>query len=92
MENNLGSRIKKAWNIFLNPNLFVNSNSGGSYSRPDRPRLRNLNERTIITSVITKLAVDVSSIDIFHCKFIHHFFIFRFIFSIEIISICCYIE
>ena len=68
MENNLGSRIKKAWNIFLNPNLFVNSNSGGSYSRPDRPRLRNLNERTIITSVITKLAVDVSSIDIFHCK------------------------
>lgn len=68
MENNLGSRIKKAWNIFLNPNLFVNSTSGGSYSRPDRPRLRNLNERTIITSVITKLAVDVSTIDIMHCK------------------------
>lgn len=67
MENNLGSRIKKAWNIFLNPNLFVNSNSGWSYTRPDRPRLRNLNERTIITSVITKIAIDVSTIDIMHC-------------------------
>lgn len=68
MENNLRSRIKRAWNIFLNPNLFVNSTYGGSYDRPDRPRLKNLNERTIINSVITKLAIDVSTIDIFHCK------------------------
>ena len=67
MENSLGTRIKKAWNIFLNPNLFTNSTSGGSYYRPDRPRLRTVNERSIITSIITKLAIDVSTIDINHC-------------------------
>ena len=67
MENSLGTRIKKAWNIFLNPNLFANSTSGGSYYRPDRPRLGTINERSIITSIITKLAIDVSTIDIYHC-------------------------
>lgn len=67
MENSLGTRIKKAWNIFLNPNLFANSTSGGSYYRPDRPRLGTVNERSIITSIITKLAIDVSTIDINHC-------------------------
>ena len=67
MENSLGTRIKKAWNIFLNPNLFANSTSGGSYYRPDRPRLGTVNERSIITSIITKLAIDVSTIDIHHC-------------------------
>lgn len=67
MENSLGTRIKKAWNIFLNPNLFTNSTSGGSYYRPDRPRLGIVNERSIITSIITKLAIDVSTIDINHC-------------------------
>ena len=67
MENSLGTRIKKAWNIFLNPNLFTNSTSGGSYYRPDRPRLGTVNERSIITSIITKLAIDVSTIDIHHC-------------------------
>ena len=67
MENSLGTRIKKAWNIFLNPNLFTNSTSGGSYYRPDRPRLGTVNERSIITSIITKLAIDVSTIDINHC-------------------------
>ena len=67
MENSLGTRIKKAWNIFLNPNLFTNSTSGGSYYRPDRPKLGTVNERSIITSIITKLAIDVSTIDINHC-------------------------
>lgn len=67
MENSLGTRIKKAWNIFLNPNLFTNSTSGGFYYRPDRPRLGIVNERSIITSIITKLAIDVSTIDINHC-------------------------
>ena len=67
MENSLGTRIKKAWNIFLNPNLFTNSTSGGSYYRPDRPKLGTINERSIITSIITKLAIDVSTIDINHC-------------------------
>ena len=67
MENSLGTRIKKAWNIFLNPNLFTNSTSGGSYYRPDRPKLGTVNERSIITSIITKLAIDVSTIDIYHC-------------------------
>lgn len=68
MKDNLGTRIKNAWNVFRNPTVFANSSSGGSYYRPDRPRLRSHNERTIINSVMTKIAIDVSTIDIKHCK------------------------
>lgn len=68
MKDSLGTRIKNAWNVFRNPTVFTNSSSGGSYYRQDRPRLRGHNERTIINSVMTKIAIDVSTIDIMHCK------------------------
>ena len=40
---------------------------GYSY-RPDRPRLTRGNERSIINSIFNKIALDVASIDIVHCK------------------------
>lgn len=69
MELNIGSRFKNAWNVFLNKNPTSYENSyGGYYYRPDRVRLRRSNERSIITSVFNRIAIDVASIDIRHCR------------------------
>ena len=67
---NIGSRFKKAWNVFTNRDPTINNGiSGIGYSiRPDRPRLSRGNERSIITSVYNRIALDVSSIDFKHCK------------------------
>ena len=73
MEITFGSRVKRAWNAFVNKdptNIRGNHyNYGtGSYYRPDRPRLTRGNERSIITSVFNRIALDVASISIRHCK------------------------
>lgn len=63
-------RIQHGWNAFMNKDPTVpyyNSSPGYSY-RPDRPRLTRGNERSIITSVFNRIALDVSSIDIKHCR------------------------
>lgn len=39
-----------------------------SYSKPDRIRLTRGNERSIVTSVYNRIALDVASVDIFHAK------------------------
>lgn len=68
MENTIGSRVKRAWNAFLNrdPTLY-HRDLGISYSyRPDRPRLTRGNERSIVASVVTRIALDVAAIDIQH--------------------------
>lgn len=68
MENTIGSRVKRAWNAFLNrdPTLY-HRDLGVSYSyRPDRPRLTRGNERSIVASVVTRIALDVAAIDIQH--------------------------
>ena len=69
MEMTIGSRLKHAWNAFTNrdPTRYY-QNLGSSYSyRPDRPRLTRGNERSIITSIFNRIALDVASIDIKHC-------------------------
>ena len=68
MENNFGFRIRKAWNAFMNRDKIVESYSGGSYYRPDRVQLTRGNERSIITAIVNKIALDVSSLDIEHCR------------------------
>jgi hypothetical protein len=40
----------------------------GSYYRPDRPRLTGGNERSIVTSVVNRIALDVAAINIRHCR------------------------
>lgn len=68
MEVNVGSRFKRAWNAFLSREPTNYSDIGTSYSyRPDRPRLTRGNERSIITAIFNRIALDVASIDIRHC-------------------------
>lgn len=65
-----GSRLKHAWDAFTNkdPTRYY-QNLGASYSsRPDRPRLTRGNERSIITSVFNRIALDTAAISIQHCK------------------------
>ncbi len=71
MELSLSSRIKHAWNVFLNrdPTPSYNTyNGGGSYYRPDRVRLTMGNERSIVTSIFNRISLDVAAIDIRHCR------------------------
>lgn len=70
MELTLSSRIKHAWNAFLNrdPTTTYRESTIGTSYRPDRPRLSRGNERSIVTSIINRIALDVASISIKHCR------------------------
>lgn len=74
MDTTLGSRIKHAWNAFLNKDPTSdlvnrqNEFSSGSYYRPDRVRLSRGNERSIVTSVFNRIALDVAAINVKHCR------------------------
>ena len=70
MEESLRSRVKRSWNAFWNrdPTIYYKDKGSVSYFRPDRPRFSRGNERSIVTSVFNKLAVDVSGIDIRHVR------------------------
>lgn len=65
-----GDRLKHAWNAFTNRDpTSMNWNSGPGYSyRPDRPRLSRGNERSLVTSVYNRIAIDVASVDIKHVR------------------------
>ena len=67
----LTNRLQHAWNAFMNkdPTYYTPQYYGASYSnRPDRPRLRRGNDRSIITSVFNRIALDVAEVDLKHCK------------------------
>ena len=70
MEITLGSRFKHAWNAFLNrdPTDELQYTGNGYSYRPDRIRLTRGNERSIITSVFNRIALDAASIEIKHCR------------------------
>ena len=69
MEESFGSRLKHAWNAFLNRDPTNTFSSGMSYYyRPDRPRFTRGNERSIVTSVYNRIALDVSAISIQHVR------------------------
>jgi len=68
MEISIRSRIKSAWNAFFNQDPSTSYNTNGSYYRPDRIKLSRGNERSIVTSVLNRIALDVATIDIKHCK------------------------
>lgn len=69
MELSLGSRLKHAWNAFLNrsPTNYQTIGAGYSY-RPDRARMSRGNERSIITSVYNRIALDVAAVEIRHVR------------------------
>lgn len=65
----LGERLSHAWNAFMNNDYDYNQNEGYStYTRPDRVRLNYGNDRTIITSIYNRIAVDCASVDVRHVE------------------------
>lgn len=71
MELTIGSRLKHAWNAFFSnrdpTSSYRDVGMGYSY-RPDRVRLTRGNERSIVTSVYNRIALDASAIDIIHAR------------------------
>lgn len=70
MERPFRSRLKSAWNAFMNRRdpPFVLEEANGSFYRPDRPRMTMGNERTIVTSIINRIAIDVASLQVKHVR------------------------
>lgn len=69
----LGSKLKHAWNAFTNEDeyrmqSFGNLGASSYGGRPDRTRLRYSNERSIISSIYTRLGIDVASVSIKHVR------------------------
>ena len=68
MEYSIATRLKHAYNAFMK-RAPTWTPSGSSYSvQPDRPRLSRGNERSIITTIYNRIAIDVAAIDIKHCR------------------------
>ena len=63
-------RVQRGWNAFRNRDPTFNFQNSGeiSYYRPDRPRFTRGNERSIVTSVYNRIALDASSICIQHVR------------------------
>jgi hypothetical protein len=63
--------LKHAWNVFSNTSdrrdfgQYGDSNYSG---RPDRTRLVIPNERSLISSIYTRLSIDVASVDVRHVR------------------------
>lgn len=67
----ISDRLQHAWNAFLNrdPTNYFGKINGPSYSyRPDRVRFSRGNERSIVTSVYNRIALDAAAIDILHVR------------------------
>lgn len=70
MELTIGSRLKHAFNAFMNrdPTRYYRNLGSGYSSRPDRPVFTRGNEKSIVTSVYNRIALDVADITIKHCR------------------------
>lgn len=70
MEFSFGSRLKHAWNAFMNKDSgrqYFNYGYSSGY-RMDRPKFSRGVDRTIISSVYNRIGLDVSQITIQHVK------------------------
>ena len=69
-----GERLAHAWNAFTTTGkeekaTNFNPNIGMSYMyRPDRPRFRVGNERSMVTAIYNKMAIDVAQVNIYHAR------------------------
>ncbi len=71
----LTDRLSHAWRVFSDPESYARQNvtAGVSYGyRPDRTRLTVGNERSIISSVYNRIAIDASAIRIQHIRVDEH--------------------
>lgn len=68
----LRDRFQKAWNAFFNRDPtddYMYKDIGIQTTvRPDRPRFTGGNERTIVTAIYNRIAMDAASIDIKHVR------------------------
>lgn len=68
----IGSRIKNGWNAFMNkdPTPYSGYSTGEiSYAyRPDRPRFGRGHEKSIVTAVLNRIAIDTAMYDIKHVR------------------------
>lgn len=63
----LGARIKRSWNAFLHAETQKPPTEGWGFSyRPDRYRLKYGNERSIVTALYNRIAIDCATVTIKH--------------------------
>lgn len=65
------TRLKNAWNTFIDGQQkeFKQVDLGSGYGiRPDRVRMNISNERSIVNSIYTRIAIDVAAVSIFHAR------------------------
>ena len=69
-ENNFSSRLKNAWNAFMNrdPPVSRYVTYGGSSYNPYRTRLTRGNEKSFVAPIFTKIAMDCASVSLQHVK------------------------
>ena len=64
------NRLQHGWNAFMNRDPTLDYRSGEvTYSyRPDRVRFSGGNEKTIVTSIYNRIAIDAAAVDIKHVR------------------------
>lgn len=73
MPNSLSSRLRYAWNAFFNKDptedQIIYRDIGTSYGyRPDRMRFSRGNEKSIVTAILNRIALDASAVAIQHVR------------------------
>lgn len=68
MAQTFGSRLKRAWNAFTNRDPPGKIYYGGYSYRPDRVRMTRTSDRTIISAICTRIAMDAAAITISHVR------------------------
>jgi hypothetical protein len=71
----IGSRLKHAWNAFTNRDVddlrlrpYTGEGGLASMRRNDRPTMRFSNERSIISSIYTRIGIDVAAVALVHVR------------------------
>ena len=63
------NRIKHAWNAFMNKDPTPVADLGpSSYYYPERTQTRSQTDRSMITSIFNRIAIDVSTVKIMQAK------------------------
>lgn len=63
----ISERISKVWNAFRNPSEFTPNIGAVSYTPSIRTNRPISNERSVVSALYNRIAIDVASIDIKHC-------------------------
>lgn len=66
----ISDSFKRAWNAFLNrdPTGYYRDAGASTYYRPDRMMFTRGNERSIVTSIYNRIALDAAAISISHVR------------------------